>query len=1025
MRLIYCFFWALLLVLPLHKSFAQNQLVRGKVVDADGQLLAGVSIVIKGGTQGTTTTGDGTYSITTPDGSASLVFSFVGYQSQEIAVRNQSVIDVTLSPDLKSLSEVVVIGYGTTSKRNLSTSVAKVEPRTIPSSANLGIPDMLFGRAAGVNITQQSSQPGGNINISIRGKGTPLVVVDGVIMPNAALEPGNGSVEIQGVNRGILAGLNPNDIESIEFLKDAGAAIYGVAAANGVMLVTTKKGKGGRLTVSYDASRSFVNNMKYIEPLNARDYMLYFNQLNADKYLSDLNMAPFGTVTQNLTGYKPQFTDAQIQSAGEGTDWLGQVLRNGSIDNHNLSISGASDKVQYYFSGGYFKQVGTTRSSDLSRFTGRMNITYNLTKQFRLNTSINTNYNQYTNPQAGGQTGGSGSQGFNALQAALAYPASTPLRDAQGKFSTFGIIGNPTSLLDIRDNTANRGTLASLWAEYDVIPNALTAKLSYGNNSEYAVRNFFIPSSVFWGQLNRSRASIAEDRRQNQTLEGTLVYKKSVGNWLNLNAVAGVAKYIDNYTGLSAEVADFPDAINIDDFSQATGPKTIRSYNTRQEFRSLFARANVDLFNRYIVSLVLRRDGADRYFPDNKFQNFPGVSVAWKVSEESFLKSIPQLNEFKLRASYGLTGTRPGDLAYGFYGTDATAIAFNNGSALFIPYILRQFDNPDFKWPITKSLNVGLDVGLFNDRISASFDWFREDITRLNTNATNPQLSFIPTTPVNAGAQRRTGWEASLNTANIRTSNFTWKSNINLTSYANRWTERLPNSPVPRGGLLEDPIGTLYVYKTDGILQIGQEVPSWQPKGAKKPGSPLFVDINGDNKLDDSDIVKYATIPRLIVGFGNSLQYKNWDFSVFLYGQAGFWGNDFTKQWGDPLNLLSLTQGGSVKIKDAWSQANPSGTLPGSAFNPSTVTGLNAGLDLQLARRDFARVRNITLGYSLNTAKINRYVKSLRVFSDVQNAFILTGFKGVDPELQVTTVKGGPAPYPMAHTVSFGLRAGF
>ena len=1018
--LIYALCWGLPAQL-----LAQSRLVKGKVTNESGAGIPGVNIAVKGTTMGTSSDAEGDYTLSVPGGATTLTFSFIGYATQEMAVGDRSTLDVSLSPDQKNLSEVVVIGYGTTSRRNLSTAVSKVEPRNIPTSANLGIPDLLFGRAAGVNVTQQNSQPGGTIDISIRGKGTPLIVVDGVIMPGSGLEPRNGSVEIQGVNRGALAGLNPNDIESIEFLKDAGASIYGVAAANGVMLVTTKKGKGGRMNVNYDASHSFVTNMKYIGPLNARDYLTYFNQLQVDKFLSDKNMVPFGTVAQDLTALKPQFTDAQIQSAGEGTDWLGQILRKGSIDNHNLSISGASDKVQYYFSGGFFNQKGTTRSSDLTRYTGRMNLTFNLSKQFRIITGINANYNDYTNPQAGGQTGGSGSQGFNALQAALAYPSSVPIYDANGKYSIYGLTGNPVSLLDIRDNTANRGLLANIAAEYDIIPDALTAKVSYGNNSEYAVRNFFIPSTVFWFQLNRSRASIAEDRRQNQTLEGTLTYRKSFNDWLNLNAVAGVAKYLDKYTGLSAEVADFPDAINIDDFSQATGPKTINSYNTRREFRSFFARANFDFFDRYVVSLILRRDGADRYFPDNKYQNFPGVSVAWKLGDEAFLKNIKQISELKLRASYGLTGTRPGDLAYGYYGTDATAIAFNNGASLYIPYILKQFDNPDFKWPITKTLNVGLDVGLFGERITASLDVFREDITRLNTNATNPQLSFIPTTPVNAGAQRRTGWELALHTTNVQKNDFSWRSTANLTSYSNRWTERLPNSPLPHGGVIDDPIGTYYVYQTKGILQTGQEVPTWQPKGATKPGSPLLVDQNGDGKLDDSDIVKYSAVPRLVIGFGNTLQYKKWDFSLFLYGQTGFYGNDFTKAWGSPLSLLSLTQGGSQQIKEVWSQANPTGTLPGAAFNPTTVTGLNADLDLNLAKRDFLRARNITLGYTLNTAQVSRFVKSLRVFGDVQNAFILTAFKGVDPELSVGSVKGGPAPYPIARTFTLGLRAGF
>ncbi len=1004
---------------------AQARTVKGKVTNETGVGIPGVNIAVKGTTTGTSSDAEGDYSLEVPNAAATLTFSFIGYATQDLAVGDRSTLDVSMTTDQKNLSEVVVIGYGTTSRRNLSTAVSKVEPRNIPNSANLGIPDLLFGRAAGVNVTQQNSQPGGNINISIRGKGTPLIVVDGVIMPGSGLEPRNGTVEIQGVNRGALAGLNPNDIESIEFLKDAGASIYGVAAANGVMLVTTKKGKGGRMNVSYDASHSFVNNMDYIQPLNARDYMTYVNQLKVDKFLSDKNMIPFGTVTQNLSTYKPQFTDTQIQSAGEGTDWLGQILRKGSIDNHNLSISGASDKVQYYFSGGFFNQKGTTRSSDLTRYTGRMNLTFNLSKQFRITTGINANYNDYTNPQAGGQTGGSGAQGFNALQAALSYPASVPIYNSDGNYSIFGITGNPVSLLEIQDNTANRGLLANISAEYDIIPDALTAKVSYGNNSEYSVRNFFIPSTVFWFQLNRSRASIAEDRRQNQTMEGTLTYQKAFGDWFNLSAVAGVARYQDKYTGLSAEVADFPDAINIDDFSQATGPKTINSYNTRREFRSFFARANMDFFDRYVVSLILRRDGADRYFPDNKYQNFPGVSVAWKLGDEAFLKNVKQLSELKLRASYGSTGTRPGDLAYGYYGTDATAIAFNNGSALYIPYVLQQFDNPNFRWPVTKTLNLGLDVGLFGDRVQASLDVFREDITRLNTNATNPQLSFIPTTPINAGAQRRTGWEVALNTTNVQNNNFSWRSNVNLTSYSNRWTERLPNSPVPRGGELEDPIGTFYIHNTEGILQVGQEVPAWQPKGATKPGSPLFVDENGDGVLDDSDISKYSAVPRLVIGFGNTLQYKNWDFSIFLYGQTGFYGNDFTKLWGSPLGLLSLTQGGSEQIKDVWSQANPSGTLPGAAFNPTTVTGLNAGVDLTLEKRDFLRARNITVGYTINTAKITRVVKSLRVFADVQNAFILTAFKGVDPELSVGSVKGGPAPYPVARTFTLGLRAGF
>ena len=331
---------------------AQQTVIKGKVTDNSGGGLPGVNVVLKGNTSGTSTDQNGEYSLSLPNGSAgeqTLVFSFIGYVKQEIALANRNVIDVKLLADTQNLDEVVVVGYGTTAKKNLTTAISKVDPTKIPTSANNNISELLFGRAAGLQVTQQSSQPGGNISISIRGKGDPLLVIDGVVYPGSGMEPGNGSVEIQGVNRGGLAGLNPNDIESIEFLKDASAAIYGVSAANGVMIITTKKGKAGRMSVSYDGNRSFSRNMPYLKPLNAADYMLYFNQLNVDKYQADRNMAPFGTVPVDLSGYTQKFTDEQIRSAGKGTDWLGQVLRPGSIDNHNISVNGGTEKATYFF----------------------------------------------------------------------------------------------------------------------------------------------------------------------------------------------------------------------------------------------------------------------------------------------------------------------------------------------------------------------------------------------------------------------------------------------------------------------------------------------------------------------------------------------------------------------------------------------------------------------------------------------------------------------------------------------------
>ncbi len=426
----------------------------------------------------------------------------------------------------------------------------------------------------------------------------------------------------------------------------------------------------------------------------------------------------------------------------------------------------------------------------------------------------------------------------------------------------------------------------------------------------------------------------------------------------------------------------------------------------------------------YLLTLTVRRDGADRFFPGNKYQNFPSASVGWKISNESFMETVQAVNLLKLRASYGLTGTRPSDLAYGAFTGDNTAITFNDGSALYIPYRLTAFDNPGLQWPVTKTFDVGLDFGFFTNRITGSIDWYQESRDRLLVNTTTPQLAFIPTAPINAGSQERTGYEFSLSSLNVETPTFNWSTTFNFTHYENKWVERYPNDPPPQYGHVNDPLGIIYVYETDGVLNINEQSPVWQPEAATMPGSPLFVDQNGDEVLDYKDVVSFSGVPKAIIGFGNNFRYKNLDLGVFFYGQYGAWGYDYTTIWGDPLNLLSNQQSGTVRIKEAWSTSNPEGTLPGAAFNEGAIA-LDAGIDTRLAKRDFLRCRNITLGYTFNSPMIEKFMSSLRVYADVQNAFILTGFKGTDPEIQASSIKGGPAPYPMAHTFSLGINANF
>ena len=1005
--------------------FAQ-QAIKGTLRSSSGEPLSGATITIKGKDKSVVTDANGSFSIPALPTDV-LVASHVGYSSQEMKVGSGNSINITLNSAATSMNEVVVVGYGATSRKNLTLSIAKVDPKNVPAAANNSVAQLLFGRAAGLKVTQQSAEPGGDISLAIRGRGNPLIVVDGIAMPFEGLEPGIGNItrgELNGVRRGGFAGLNPDDIESIEVLKDASASIYGVAAANGVIFITTKKGTAGRSNVTYDGSRSLVKNMGYFEPLTAAEYMKYYNEFRKDQYLITNNMAPFGATAPGA--FTAPYTDAQIQSAGVGTKWLDQILQDGKIDNHTVSVNGGTDKSTYYFSGNYFNQVGTVQHSGLQKYTGKMNITVKLSNFLTLNTNVNASRSNYQNSTAGWQTGGAGSQGFGALQAALGYPSIIPIRDTDGKYSltTLNTTGNPVSLLDINDKTFYNALFANISLDVNIIPKLLTGKILYGNNTEQATRNFFIPSTTFYDQQFRTRGALSQSNRQYQTMEAYLSLKKNITGLVNIDAVAGVGQYPRDSYGFTEEAKDMKDAIGTTALSSGK-EFNVSSYKTWDNKRSFFSRASFDFLDRYVVALSYRYDGYSNFFPQNKFAGFPGVSVGWKASNESFLKNIKAINLLKLRGSFGLVGNLDfATLAYGTFIPDPFVLSFNNGSTNYTAYYQNALDHESLQWPKTSMKNVGIDFSLFEDRISGAIDWFRDDLTRiLKTDNNTGPLSFISTEPINGAHQVRQGLEVALNTVNYRSANFQWNSLINFSTSTWTWKERFPNTDLPKGAQVQDPVNAIYVFKTNGLLQVGQSPSAWQPAAAGKPGSPIFSDLNGDKILDEKDVVRYRVDPKASVGFGNTLRYKKLDIGIFFYAQYGGYGYNYNMQWSDPANLLAGT--GGIKQESAvWTTSNPSGTLPGVAYNESAL-GLIAGVDTRLEKTDFLRCRNITVGYSLNGGSIAKYVKNLRIYADVQNAFIITNYKIGDPELLTRGVKGAPAPYPMARTFSLGLKASF
>jgi TonB-linked SusC/RagA family outer membrane protein len=1060
-------------VVVISPNVLQQQKVSGKVIDSlTGEALPGVSVTIEGTTAGTITDLDGSYSISVMGQNQVLVFSFVGYLSEKVQVTTQSVVDVKLVQNIQNLEEVVVVGYGTTTRKNLTTSISKIDTKDVPVSANSNVNDLLMGRAAGLQAFQGTSQPGGKVNISIRGGGNPLIVVDGVVMPTEALEPNNGATAaFNSVNRSGLGGLNPEDIESVEILKDASAAIYGVNAANGVILITTKKGKEGNLQVSYSGSHSWVTNYPYFEPLDATQYMQYYNSFVDESYAYANKMAPYGSNPLDLSGsanfnskVRAKYTQEEIAAAGGGYDYLNSdILRSGSIENHTLTFTGGSQAVSYYFSGNYYDQKGTVTNSGLQKYNVHLNLETKFLKILKFGASVNANRNNYQNSTAGVQTNGAGEQSYGAVQAAINWLPTQNALDPNGRggFSRgIGMSTNPLAMLEVSDKTTSSGVLSNFTLDAEIIPKMLTAKVLFGNNYEYSNRAYHIPGSVFYDLLYLSRGNLSNATRNLSTLEGMLSFNKGFGSVLNLNAVAGIGKYTSNILNNGLGFSDFPDILETNNAAASVGLPTVNSNRTYTQKRSVFGRLGLDILDKYIISGSLRYDGVDKFYPEKKYAFFPSVSAAWKISSESFLKNNSYINLLKLRGSYGTAGNNNiGANAYGTYQASTEKISFSHGTKYYIPFLQSGLNYPDLTWEKTVMLNAGIDFSLLKDRISGSVDVFRNKITTLLDIVNTDPLSFLSTKPVNGGTVINTGYEFSINTVNIKSENFNWNMSVIASHYYKHWEKRFESDDIDESYVGEkDAVDIIYYRPTSGIISDPSKLTDEQrsaqnnlivdntktPTGAAlTPGMPLYSDENGDGVIDNKDIKSIAKYPKLYLGWGNTFMYKNFDLDIFLYGQFGFKKYNQSIGWAN--NLLTGINNSTEDIDRIWSMNNPSGDLPGYAagLNPVNLSaqgytsgyypfkiGQGVGNDIGLEDASFLRCRNITIGYNFSIPSIKKYLKSLKVYFDVQNAFIITKYKGIDPEIYESlangqAAKGGPGTFPMARTWSVGVKANF
>jgi len=1006
----------------------------GRILDKSGQPVIGASALIKGTAEGVVADFDGKFSIKVSRGEE-LVFSSLGYIPYEYKVGRLEYVDITLEDDAELLEEAVAVGYGTTLRKNLTTSIATVKADDISKSATSNVSQMLMGKAAGLRANISSPQPGGNVDISIRGGGTPIYIVDGIMMPSGSLEVGNGSIETpNSINRAGLAGLNPGDIESIEVLKDASAAIYGINAANGVILITTKKGVEGAPRVTLEANYSFVRNYKYLQPLNSTEYMNFANIFSKESYLMNHDMYPYG-VNQYDNGWSPVFYPDQIASA-DNTDWLDYILRSGSINNHSVSITGGSKYVKYYLGGNYYDQVGTVINSRMQRYTLRANISAQVFPFLKLNAILNVNSNNFLNSNADG--GGAGGVGKDALQSALMFPPNYPVYDEEGNYVRYRAVANPAEMKMYNDRTNSSGWYTNFSADLNIWKDIIRLRGVYGFNRENAKRSLYVPTDMLWYEVaGVSRGHLGDAERSDRTLEGMLMYKQNFDGKVDVEAVLGMGMYNSYGSGLEVDYKNANDNIGPDNIAAAEGPFTPTSSKWANEKRSQFARVAVDILDRYVISGTIRRDGTDKFFPGKKYAWFPSVSAAWKLSNETFMKGIKWVDMLKLRVSYGVTGRdNLGTSLYGLYSMAPSYVKFDNNSVYYIPYIKSGADYPDVTWEKTIMKNVGLDFHLLKNRLWGSVDVFRNDVTDLLGQAPGEPLSMTGTRPVNYGHYYRAGVDVAINSENIKSAGgFTWSTSLTLTHYNMYWIERTKNYDYKEYQIREkEPLNANYFYHVTGIINEDRSnMPDSQyslGENSQRPGYPIVEDRNKDGIIGIEDIYMDDVLPKISIGFGNRFTYKNFELDIFLYGQFGATKYNYAFAWA---NAGALSYGPPQNSNQyaylIWnSQTNQDGTLPGIATTRSDALPGDAGWDLGRENASFVRVRNITFGYNLDGKilgkVLSKRIDGIRVYFDAQNPFTFTGFSGVDPEIYIGN-NSSPAGYPMVRSFSLGAKINF
>ena len=996
--------------------------VSGIVSDENGEALPGATIVEKGTTNGTITDIDGRFTLSVEEGAVLLV-SFVGYEPVEV-IATSADINVKLLPDYQSLEEVVVVGYGTVKKSDMTGSVVSVKADDINQGVNTSMDQMLKGRAAGVNVVQNSSEPGGGVSISIRGASSftagtgPLYVIDGLPINNSALTGGSGaSFPSSRTPSNPLSAINPADIQSIEILKDASAtAIYGSRGANGVIIVTTKKGRSGEMKVAYDGYVGWQNVIQKLDVLTAEEYKQVMNELIADG------------------GGSAEQTVGDIENGG--TDWQDLLYRkNATVSNHNVSMTGGNDKTNYYAAINYYDQQGVVVSSRFQRYGARLNLNSQVSKKLEAGINLNTSYSK--NDMVPAQSFGV-NEDNGALYAAYNYDPTLAIRNDDGTYqrSPFISIDNPLALAYGKNaEISSYRTLAVAYADYEILPD-WTFKLNIGTDVTNQRKDVYVDRTTNDGRANGGIGSIFQETRSNYLVEATSTYKKTVGVH-DFTVLGGATTQHFFYNGTSMEARNFP--------SDATGtnnmglgdPTLFQMGSDRAGYQllSYMGRANYSLLDKYLITATLRVDGSSRFGSNNRFGYFPSMAFGWKVKEEAFLSSVDEVSTMKFRASWGQTGNQD----IGNYQSLTTFAAgeinvFNVGgtSTKISTTAPTRIANPDLRWETTEQWNVGLDFGLFKDRIYGSFDYFEKKTFDMLINLPIPTSTGFTTQLRNAGSIQNKGIELSLNTVNIEKTDFSWTTSVNLATVKNKVLDLGGIEQIIEGGagfsggffLTEEgqTMRSFYGYQIDGVWQTDDNFAATKDNVA--PGDLKFRDINGDSTVNADDrMILGNSFPDLTYSITNTLEYKNFSLMVFFEGIQGV--SMLNQNLVDTYFPINLRRNKFAEpYLNRWTEDNPSDTYP-SFINPSGQ-GTKQANSYTIEDASYFRLKTITLSYNL--PDFMKQISSASVYVTASNLWTVTGYSGIDPAVNpngsaLTRIDYNA--YPTAKSFLVGLKLNF